>query len=214
MKVHFVHGWAGHSSIWNKLAPLIPGSHFFFDRGYFGEAFPLPQETPDVLILHSMAPHFLNAGFTHAVRKIVYINGFDHFCGIDDAYHRMASKNLQRMMRQFEMDPMQTVRNFYSSGQADFGFEFLETDSFQSGKLLADLKTLTENASTLSVLGGADVLCFVDSEEVIAPASSRRELEKRAERVIFTQTGSHFLPVTQPEFLAGKILAWLTHQPF
>ncbi len=208
MNLGFVHGWGGSAEIWKQVAACIPGEHQFYDRGYFGnpQQFNDASGDLDALVLHSMAPLYLEFDAIPANMPVVIVNGFDHFCGTSEGTKRAVQRTLDRMIMQCDSDVVATLEAFHALGGAE-SIHIPENPIFSL--LKPDLQLLKAHRNTIEILNSRRMLAIFSQKDAIAPAFSRTALERNASKVIFADTSSHFLPLTRAAWLAEIIQAWL-----
>jgi len=207
VRVHFVHGWAFDSSIWQALAALLPGvAPSFADRGYFGGAGDAAPQEPAVWITHSLGTMLALEDNLEHCQGLVAIAGFDCFCAGEGAAG-VAPRVLDRMLSRFEIAPQQVVTDFRRQCGCD-----APTGPIEPEMLRADLAMLRNmDCRPKAVALSVPVLSLHGADDQILPAAMREQTLLGVPDIRHLQhpTAGHLLPAEQPDWCAARITAFL-----
>lgn len=202
MRLVFVHGWGFDATLWDGMAAALPEfPQIRVELGFLGQAPAWPDFQPnDVLIGHSLG--FL-WGMLHyrSWRAAVSINGFACFAGGEGAC--VAPPALRAMRVSLARDPQKTLANFYGS----FGYT-AELAGFDVARLAEGL-TLLETHFVEAPLGSKLILASHNDRLVPPSATEHLAVVMNGASVHWNEEGGHLLPLTQPQWCAEAIRAFL-----
>lgn len=203
MRFFFVHGWGFDTTLWDRLAPLLPEwPSDRLDRGYFGQFQEPSPTTPFVAVAHSFGAMLMLRGMPAECRGLIAINGFERFSATPNRAG-VAPRVLDRMIARFDEDAPAVLAEFRRRCGWMAPFQNIERE-----RLRQDLRTLRDGdyreqaarfaRPILSVQGGADP---------ILPTGLRESAFASASVVNYATSpgGGHLLPVTDPDFCANQI---------
>lgn len=198
----FLHGWALDPALWDGLAARLgayPG--IVRDFGYFGEArMPsLPEGAPVVAVAHSFGALWLLHERPFAFDGLVAVNGFPRFTGPGGTPRRVVDRMLQR----FDEDPETVLRNF----RERCGLGGAMPGPARIGPLRAGLAGLRDWDESEALRASAfPVLALGGEADPIAPPSLLRACFSEP---LLHPAGGHLLPLTEPDWCAERIRAFL-----
>ncbi len=207
-----VHGWGFEPGFWQGLRNALPEHECgAIDLGYYGPpAGPaFPPDRPLIAVGHSLGVLWLLKTRPFAWRGLVSINGFERFVEDDNFKPAVPLRVIDRMIRRLAADPAGVVEEFRHRCGASGPLP----DGPVPDALLLGLSWLRDwdarqdengpNAEPILALsGGHDPILPAGMDEhsfACFPDLRRARLEN----------GGHLLPVTDPEWCAGRIRAFL-----
>lgn len=202
MKLLFVHGWGFDSRVWDKTRAHLSGfEHDCVDFG-FTKDMPVHEElpgTPYIAVGHSMGVMWALKNRNSHMKGLVSIGGFDCF------FRHVPPEVLTGFRQRFETDPESHMKRFWAQG--------LEEDLCSIDRL--NLDRLSEGMNWLATwdaekdahdFSGPILAIALKNDKIVPPAMSRAVWEKIPNaKLVWHETGSHFLPSTEPEYCAEKI---------
>lgn len=202
MRLVFVHGWGFDAALWKGMAAALPEfPQIRVELGFLGQASVWPDFQPnDVLIGHSL-------GFLWGMqqyrswRAAVSINGFACFAGGEGAC--VAPAVLRAMRVRLARDPQKTLANFYHS----FGHA-AEPAGVDVARLAEGLSLLETNLVE-APLGSRLILASRNDQLVPPSATEHLAVVMNGAPVRWNEEGGHLLPLTQPQWCAEAIRAFL-----
>lgn len=193
MSIALLHGWGFDASVWDTLAPLLPGAILRMDRGYFGAS--VDAEKPDVMIGHSLGAMLLARRWRDV--PLVAVNGFDRFCGADAVPPRV----VERMVKRFGEDPAKVLADFRASIAAEAAPAI-----GSCVRLREDLALLADPSPAPA--HRAPVLVLQAGDDPLLPEALRQGAFPGA-TILTSPNGGHLLPLTRPAWCAAQIRAFV-----
>jgi pimeloyl-[acyl-carrier protein] methyl ester esterase len=214
LKLLFVHGWAGHPDLWNRMIgsmdPVLDGQSFeatAVNLGVFGSP-SLPVGHFDVAIGHSAGVLWLLSQRDASFASIVSIAGCTRFCSGDTFAAGWPVRVVRRMSQQLHLDADRVLDEFWNAASTERAGHpnFPKCEGSPDAACLATgLQALQEldcreqwNAFT----GGR--LVIAGTEDRIVTADHTRACYER-EPVEWLKTDSHWIPWTFPETCAALV---------
>lgn len=202
MKLLFIHGWGFDSRVWNGVREhLNEFEHDCIDFGFTKDTL-RHEELPDhpyVAVGHSMGVMWALKNQNEHIKGLVSFGGFDCF------YKHVPAEILDGFRQRFESDPAAHMKRFWAQG--------LEEDLCPVDRL--ELDRLKE---AMDWLGGWDaekearefkhpiLAVALKNDKIVPPAMSEAVWTKIPEAsLVWHETGSHFLPATEPQYCADQI---------
>lgn len=199
------HGWGYDACVWDAVrARLAPHLHIeAIDFGYFGAALPTPSfEEPVLAVGHSLGALWWLTQREIPWRRLLSIDGFPRFTAAD-GYPGVAPRMLERMRKQFAIDPAAVLADFHARCGAPGPTTGANGSQLADG--LAQLAALDGSATLAARL--ADVWALAGTDDPIVPhtMSAAAFAGLPAGHFEFVDTPGHRLPLTHPDFCARWI---------
>lgn len=202
MKLLFVHGWGFDSRIWDKVrGHLGEFGHECIDFG-FTKDMPQREDLPNkpyIAVGHSMGVMWALKHRSSHMKGLVSIGGFDCF------YRHVPPEILDGFRQRFTADPAAHMKRFWAQG--------LEEDLCPIDRL--NLERLSEGMNWLATwdaredaqsFAGPILAIALRHDKIVPPAMSEAVWKNIPDaKLVWHETGGHFLPSTEPEYCAEKI---------
>ncbi len=203
----FVHGWAFDAAFWAPLAAaLADWPQAVADAGYFGPAHAPTLAGPVLAIGHSFGALQLLGDAPPGCLGLVAINGFARFGAAGDFPRGVPVRMLDRMLNRLATQPEAVLRDFRQRcGDATaFGAPRVEP-------LARDLRTLrdADRRPALATLP-MPLLALAGAADPIAPAPMTTAGFGATAEIHWREDGGHLLPLTDSDWCAQRIRAFLT----
>jgi pimeloyl-[acyl-carrier protein] methyl ester esterase len=200
----FVHGWAFDADFWAPLAAaLLDLPQATFDAGYFGPARTPCPDGPVIAIGHSL-------GVLRLLRErppngigLVSINGFARFAAAPDFAPGVPPRMLDRMLARLAAQPDAVLRDFRQRCGATGAFGLPNIDV-----LARDLRALRDDDQR-AALAALPVPCLAlagDADPIVPAPMTQATF---GDGVVWREGGGHLLPVTDTDWCAAQIRAFL-----
>ncbi|MBF0130580.1 MAG: alpha/beta hydrolase [Alphaproteobacteria bacterium] len=206
-----VHGWGFDASVWTGLAARMPERSFLsLDLGFLGApARPAPTgESPVVAIGHSTGLLWLLHERPFVWDALISINGFPRFVSGDGYAPAVEPRVLDRMLSRFDRDPHAVTADFLHRCGHAAPPAVLNVPALREGlewlRRWDARDSLARERSPLLALAG-------EADPIVPPPMTRAAFEGRG-RVRWSGTGGHLLPLSDPDWCAREIRAFLTER--
>ena len=207
-----VHGWGFEPGFWQGLRGALPDYEIgAVDFGYYGPpAGPaLPPDRPVIAIGHSLGSLWLLKTRPFLWQGLVAINGFPRFTAEDDYQPAVAPRVIDRMIRRLAADPAGVVEEFRHRCGATGPLP----DGPVPDSLLQGLSWLRDWDARQDLTGPnhEPILALSGGQDPILPEGMDEHCftgfpDVRRARL---DTAGHLLPVTDPDWCAERIRAFL-----
>ncbi len=207
MTLLLVHGWGFDAGFWEPLRRALPEHEAVaVDFGFTGRPrMPEPPSGPVVGIGHSL-------GFAWLLRQefdfagLVAINGFARFTKAADFPHGTHVRVLERMRARFAEAPEAVHRDFMRR----CGICNAAADGLDHARLAEGLGWLADWDARARLRG--PLLALAGGADAIVPEAMAREMFPEAD-LRWRPGANHLLPVSEPEWCAAEIRAFLAGLP-
>lgn len=227
----FCHGWGGTVNFWNNLKPyfcndlinqqlnLNLNNIYYLDLGYFSDNnynnINLPKN-----ILNNPNLELFAIGHSLGLIKLLKLNlnfkgfiglqGFINFLGKDKQLRSKRTQELSNLIKQFNQDPINTLKRFYQFIEVKFEFK-PQYANLNQAKLLEDLYLLTNmdniNTNIMNMQGliiGAKNDLIVPAELIFDNFAAYKNV-----KINILSTGEHGLGYKQPGIIYQQIFDFL-----
>lgn len=203
----FVHGWAFDAAFWDPLRAALPAwPHAVSDAGYFGPAREPALTGPVIAVGHSLGVLRLLGRLPDQCVGLVSINGFPRFCAEADYPAGVPVRMLDRMRKRLTESADDVLRDFRQrcGDTTAFGAPRVEP-------LARDLRTLrdADRRPALATLP-MPLLALAGAADPIAPAPMTTAGFGATAEIHWREDGGHLLPLTDSDWCAQRIRAFLT----
>ena len=205
-----VHGWGFDSGFWGELIRRLPERDVLaFDLGFLGRPSrpALPEGAKITAVGHSTGLLWLLHERPFAWDALIAINGFPRFVSGDGFEPAVEPRVLERMLSRFDRDPHTVSADFLrrcgcadSPGAADVPALRAGLTWLRDWDARASLDK--ETAPILALAGSADPI--VPPPMTAAAFAGRDRVSLR-----WREGGGHLLPLTDPDWCAAEIRAFL-----
>lgn len=205
-----VHGWGFDASFWGELSARLPEcATLAFELGFLGAPRQVmaPTDGKTVAIGHSTGLLWLLHERPFAWDALVAINGFPRFISGDGFAPAVEPRVLERMLSRFDREPQAVSADFLGRcGRVD-ALGSLDIPTMRAGlEWLRDWDvrdSLDREASPILVLAGS-------ADPIVPPPMTRASFGGRAGVSLrWREGGGHLLPLTDPDWCAAEIRAFL-----
>lgn len=194
----FCHGWGFSHEFWNNLKESFRDYPcIFWDLGYYGKrSCTLPKSGEWIGVGHSLGfVKLLQSGFSF--KKIIAIQGFVNFLGFNQKINHARKKKLEKMINDFESNPLQVLENFFTLCGTKQNYK--EFDKLRLKNDLLDLKSSFEH-----LLLNKSCLVLASKEDPIVPLPLLKD-NFFDYPIAFNDHGKHALGFLESEWCAGQI---------
>ena len=199
MTLVFVHGWAFDAGFWDPLRKELDDlPTAAIELGFRGDDPEIPRLRPPLAAIgHSLGFLWLLHERPFAWTKLIAVNGFPRFVEGDGFASGVPVKTVERMIAGMDRDPGAVVRDFLAlCGGAE------PPDDLNPPRLRDGLHWLLRWDGR-AALGGEKVQALAGRNDPIVPEAMTAG--GFAGHSIHWHGGGHLLPLTCPEWCAGRI---------
>lgn len=206
-----VHGWGFDAAFWNPLTARLPECDTLaIDLGFLGapRCPPRPEADRVVAVGHSSGVLWLLHERPFAWDAMIAINGFPRFVSGDGFSPAVEPRVLERMLSRFDRDPRAVSTEFLKRCGCAEVPDTLNLPALRTGlEWLRDWDARDslerEAAPVLALAGRAD--------PIVPPAMTQAAFAGRV-RLRWYEDGGHLLPLTDPDWCAAEIRAFLAEE--
>ncbi len=206
-----VHGWGFDSSFWDPLRAALPDTETLaVDHGFLGKPYrpPIPESGKRIAVGHSLGVLWLLRESPFAWDAFVAVNGFPRFVEGEGFGPAQPRRFVERMRRRLLQDPLQVATDFLALCGAPPPSRDLDVDAMAAGLswlLEWDARAILDTDSAPKLILAAR------NDEIVPPAMTEAGFaDVPGTTMAWHETGGHLLPVTAPEWCAGRIREILT----
>ncbi|KAA5926448.1 alpha/beta fold hydrolase [Achromobacter xylosoxidans] len=202
----FVHGWAFDAAFWGPLAAaLADWPQAVANAGYFGPPHTPAPAGPVLAIGHSLGALRLLGEPPPACVGLVAINGFARFGAGADFPEGVPARMLDRMLNRLATQPETVLRDFRQrcGDTSAIGVPQVEPLARDLG-ILRD----ADQRAALATLP-MPLLALAGTADPIAPTAMTTVCFGAAAELHWRDGGGHLLPLTDPDWCAQRIRAFL-----
>jgi len=197
----FVHGWGLSASMWDSVRRhLADLPSITVELGFRGRCIVPQCAGPIVGIGHSLGFAWLLKNRPAPLSALIGINAFASFTRQDHNEPGIDRRILARMRARCALQPEMVVSEFLArSGQPGLRDERLNTERLLEGlDWLRDWDLRADAAQE-----GRIFILAAENDAIVTPAKITSDFQGR--RVDWSPTGSHLLPLLEPEWCAERI---------
>ncbi len=206
MKYHFIfcHGWGFNYTFFKFLIDeyFSNVTCYCLDLGYFGKKnLNLPnQNNVYIGIGHSL-------GFIKLIslniefKAIIGIQAFTNFLGFNLDLHKRRKFELNAMIRQFQINPIDTLMSFHKRCGTDYNI----SNHFNTVQLMKDLQSLT----TVHALPNIPILILGAMNDIVVPVELIYDNFGNDFKVTVFNKGYHCLGLYERNFVYQQIVSFL-----
>lgn len=204
----FIHGWGMNSTIWQTTIEKLQGvSCKTIDLGFVkGGQTQTIENKPTVVITHSLGTlYFLKAVLgkelsTENIKALIVIAGFTDFTSFTPI------ETIKKMQEGVRANPAAQMSLFWRRAGCK---NVAPSEALNPEKLNEGLEWLaTWNAAHEAKALQCPKLILASKSDKIVPASAIEE-QWQSENIIWNETASHCLQLSEPDFCAGEIKQFL-----
>ncbi|MCO6441208.1 MAG: alpha/beta hydrolase [Nitrococcus mobilis] len=202
------HGWGFDRNAWSVWPPYLASSWRLqaFDRGYYGKPYDPVFSDPNarkIIFTHSYGLHLCPQQQLESCDLLVVFSGFLHFHSETLRLQGKSRLILQRMQKQFALEPGAVMRRFMQRCYAPARYEDHLNREFDRDRLAEDLRLLGHSRMAAATLEKARrVIVLHGSEDRIVPSSQGRALFDTLQpqaRYHEIEGAGHALPFSHPQ---------------
>lgn len=194
-----VHGWGFHSGLWRDVVPLLPGFEIkYVDLGFIWQgpkgASRLPENA--ICVGHGFGLTWLLKHGPRPIRGLISISGFDSYAD------HMSLDHLEAMKLGLDEDAEAILRSFW---QASGVGEFSERSAFDVAGLRGGLDWIaTWDVREVRKGLTCPVMALASADDTFVPKPMSEAIWGKGD-LRLRGSGSHALPLTEPEWCADAI---------
>lgn len=211
------HGWGYDSACWQAWEKLLPSNWTLqrFDRGYFDRPFnPKFRSTTahKVIFAHSYGLHLCPIDQLERADYLILFGSFLHFHPDRDRLKQRSMQILDRMIKQFQIQPDLVLKNFHAKSCDPTVCEDAVSLHFNEALLFADLQQLGHSAIDFVDLAKTPNILILagDCDRIISFDRSLQLHQKLPfSKYHLIANAGHALPFTHPQECSTLIQQYL-----
>lgn len=214
MKIGFVfcHGWGFNKDFWRNLKPYFQiYPCYYMDLGYFNNPIEIRQENLTSLkwigIGHSL-------GFIKLLESnvqfsaLIGLQAFTNFLGSGPELVKIRTQELNKIINNFNLQPLATLENFYNDCGLEFRKEQFKFINYE--RLITDLEKLKLNYNHL--IYSIPLLVIGSKDDKIVPESLIKAnfIKNKNTELIIHNKGRHLLGLNEADLIYENIMHFIS----